>query len=250
MKTNVIMKSADRMLFGAVIRQETKTGMLNISDLEAIAAKRNALAGYSIKHTSELISRKENLERIYYILKKQNVINVDLSTFIDDVDNKGITTTLKSIGTWKTSGARHTKTSWANPYIWMLLALEMSPEIYGEAVVWLSDQLIVNRIEAGNMYKGLTSAISKFKDIDYIKLAKALNYIIFNKHEAGIRNTASIKELKELEILERQMAFSIDFGYIKTFNQLIEDLRKIWQDKWINKNYVLPEDNKSGIIKY
>jgi len=250
MKTSVVMKSTDRLLFGTVIRQETKTGMLNISDLEAIAAKRNALKDYSIKHISELISRKENLERIFYIIKKQDIINVDLSTFIGNVENKGITTTLKSLGIWRTSGARHTKTSWANPYIWMLLALEMSPEIYGEAVVWLSDQLIVNRIEAGNMYKGLTGSISKFKDVDYIKLAKALNYIVFNRHEAGIRNSASIKELKELEQLERQMAFSIDFGYIKTFDQLILDLRKIWNDKWNNHKYLLQKNDKSGMLKH
>ena len=33
MKTNIIMKSnSDRELFGIVIRQETKTGFLNLSD--------------------------------------------------------------------------------------------------------------------------------------------------------------------------------------------------------------------------
>lgn len=232
MKTNVVMNSKDRILFGVTIRQETKTGMLNISDLEMISARRNALSGYTIKHISELISRKENLERIFYILKKQDVIKVDLSTFIELIESKGITTALKEFGSWKTTGARQTKTSWANPYIWMLLALEMSPELYGEAVVWLSDKLIVNRIEAGNMYTGLTSAIYKFDNIDYAKLAKALNFIVFGKHEPGIRNTGSSHELKELEQLERQMAFGIDMGYIKTFDQLIRDLRKIWDNKW------------------
>ena len=229
MKTNVIMKSSDRELFGHIIRQETKTGMLNISDLEAIAAKRNALKGYSIKHTSELISRKDNIERIFYILKKQNLINVEISTFIENVENKGITTTLKSLGTWKTSGARRTKTSWANPYIWILLALELSPEIYGEAVIWLSDSLIVNRIEAGNFYKDLSRAISKFKNPDYIGIAKALNYCVFGKHEPGIRNNASAKQLKDLEDLEKKMAFAIDMGYIKSFTMLIEELRKVYQ---------------------
>jgi hypothetical protein len=227
------MKSTDRQLFGSVIRQETKTGMLNISDLEHIAAKRNAIAGYSIRQTGELIARKENLERIYYILKKQDVITLDLSKFIELVENKGITTTLKSCGVWRTSGARHTKTSWANPYIWMLLALEFSPEIYGEAVVWLSDSLIVNRIEAGNFYLGLTNAIKKWNPdgLQYVALAKALNYIVFNKHETGIRNLASAKELKELEDLEKKMVFAIDMDYIKTFAELLNELRKIYRMK-------------------
>jgi hypothetical protein len=232
MKTNVIMKSTDRILFGSVVRQETKTGALNISDLEFIAAKRNAMSGYSIKQVGEVLARKDNIERIYYILKKQDIITLDISKFIDIIEDKGITTTLKSIGAWKTTGARHTKTSWANPYIWMLLALEMSPEIYGESVIWLSDKLIINRIEAGNMYTGLTNAISRFKDKDWAVMAKALNYVVFNRHEAGIRNTASQHELKELENLERQMTFAIEFGYIKTFNQFIEDLRKMWNESY------------------
>ena len=232
MKTNIILKSTDRVLFGATIRQQTKTGMLNISDLEEIAARRNALKGYSIKHLSELICRKDNLERIYYILKKQGVIIVDISTFIELVNSKGVTTMLKTLGAWQTTGARHTKTSWANPYIWMLLALEMSPEIYGEAVIWLSDKLIVNRIEAGNMYNGLTRSVSKFEDKDWVKLAKALNFVVFKRHETGIRNTASQQELKELENLERQMTFNIDMGYVKSFNQLISDLRKVYHNKY------------------
>jgi hypothetical protein len=234
MKTNIIMKSSDRTLFGAIIRQETKTGMLNISDLEAIAAKRNALKDYTIKHTSELISRKDNLERIYYILKKQDVINVDMSTFIGNVENEGITTTLKIFGAWKTTGARHTKTSWANPYIWMLLALEMSPEIYGEAVIWLSDKLIINRIEAGNMYLGLTNAIAKWNPdgTKYATLAKALNFIVFNRHEPGIRNTSTANELKQLEDLEKKMVFAIEMGYIKSFDNLLSELRRIWKLKF------------------
>jgi hypothetical protein len=226
MKTNVIMKSSDRILFGQVIRQETKTGMLNISDLETIAAKRNALNGYSIKQTSELISRKDNIERIFYILKKQNIINIDISTFIEQVESNGIITTLKKVGAWKTTGARQTKTSYANGYIWLLLALEFSPEIYGESVIWLGDSLIINRIEAGNMYIGLGNAVSKFKNVDYSKMAKALNYIIFDKHETGIRNTGNQSQLKALEDLEKNLAFAIDMGLIKSFDEVITLMRK------------------------
>jgi hypothetical protein len=234
MKTNVVMKSSDRTLFGAIVRQETKTSMLNIPDLEAISAKRNAMAGYTIKQIGEVMARPQNLERIFYILKKQNVITLDMSKFIEYVENNGITTTLKTFGSWKTTGARHTKTSWANPYIWMLLALEMSPEVYGEAVIWLSDKLIINRIEAGNMYLGLTNAIAKWNPDgnQYATLAKALNFIVFNRHEPGIRNTATANELKQLEDLEKKMVFAIEMGYIKSFDNLLSELRRIWKLKF------------------
>jgi hypothetical protein len=38
--------------------------------------------GWTNKHIPELISRRENVERIFYILQKQGVIKVDLSTFM------------------------------------------------------------------------------------------------------------------------------------------------------------------------
>lgn len=232
MKTNIIMKSNDRELFGKIIRQETKTSMLNVSDLDDISAKRNAIAGYSIKHIPEILSRKDNIDRIYYILKNQNIINVDITTFIEIVDSKGIITTLKNYNVWKTTGARHTKTSWTNQYIWILLALELSPEIYGKAVIWLSDSLIINRIEAGNFYKSLTQSISKLDNVDYVKMAKTLNYIVFNKHETGIRNFATQNELKQLEEIEKHVAFTIDMGFIHSFDQLILFLKKIYNKKW------------------
>ena len=226
------MQSSDRILFDQIIRQETKTGMLNMSDLQLVANKRNAIKGYSIRQVQELLNRDENLERIYYILKEQGIITLDISKVIENIKGYGLFTYLKKLGQYKTTGARQTKTTWANPYIWMLGALELSPEIYGKAVIWLSDNLILNRIEAGNMYRGLSHSISKFPCVDYVKMAKALNYIVFNKHETGIRNFASQKELKELEEIERHIAFTIDMGFVHSFDQLILFLRKIYSKKW------------------
>jgi hypothetical protein len=231
MKTNIVMKSPDRMLFDKVIRQETKTGMLNMSDLQEIANKRNAMNGYKIRQLQEILNRDENLERIYFILKEQVVITIDMSKVIENIKEYGLFTYLKKLGQYKTTGARETKTTWANPYIWMLAALELSPELYGKAVIWLGDNLIINRIEAGNFYRSLSQSVSKFSNVDYVKTAKALNYIVFNRHETGIRNYATQSELKELEEIEKHVAFTIDMGFIHSFDQLILFLRKIYNKK-------------------
>lgn len=234
MKTNVIMQSTnDRNLFGTIIRQETKTGFLNLSDLQHCFDVLRTKKGWTNKHIPELISRRENVERIFYILEKQSCITVDLSTFIEVVEKQGIATTLKSYGQYKTTGARQTKTTWVNPYVWILVALELSPEFYGNAVIWLTDKLILNRIEAGNFYCTLTASIRKFspQPDQYMQLAKGLNYIVFGKHETGIRNFASSRELKEMEDLEKKMAFAIDMGYIDSFEMLLGELRKIYNNK-------------------
>lgn len=232
------MKSNDRLLFGTVIRQETKTGFLNLTDLQQCFEKIRIKKGWTNKNIQELISRRENVERIFYILEKQSSITLDISEFIEIVDNKGIATALKSFGEYRTTGARHTKTTWVNPYIWVLIALELSPEFYANAVTWLADKLILNRIEAGNLYKALSSSISKFNPDtnQYIQLAKALNYIVFNKHEAGIRNLATTKQLKEMEDLEKKMAFAIDMNYITSFDMLLNELRKIYHLKYSIQN--------------
>jgi hypothetical protein len=91
------------------------------------------------------------------------------------------------------------------------------------------DKLILNRIEAGNFYKGLTQAVGRFKDVDYVKLAKALNYKIFGRHETGIRNLATKEELKKLTDLESKIAFAVDMGYIATFEDCIKTIDKINQ---------------------
>lgn len=232
METNVIMNSSDRELFGHIIRQETKTGFLSLTDLQTVFDSIKTKKGWINKQINELISRKENVERIYYILEKQNIINLDLSKFIEMVDNNGIATTLKAFGAYRTTGARVKRNVWCNPYIWILIALELSPEMYANAVIWLTDSLILDRIEAGNMYKGLTSAMKRFNNVNYAKLGAALNYVVFGKHEMALRNKGTESQLKELHNLERSLAFSIESGYITSFDQLLNDLRKIYQNKY------------------
>lgn len=107
---------------------------------------------------------------------------------------------LKQLGVYKTTGARQTKTTWCNPYIWVLVAMELNPMLYARVVMWLGDKLCLNRIEAGNFCKDLN------KDVDFVKLAIALNKKIFGRHETGIRNTGSKEELRKLSEIESKIA--------------------------------------------
>lgn len=239
MKTNVVMKSQDRHLFGVTIRQETKTGFLNLTDLQEAYNSQSDLEGWSEKKISDLLYNKSNAERIFYILEKQEVIKSSFNDFIEQVENETITKVLKRLKAYKTTGARHTKTTWVNPYIWVLVAMEMNPKLYGEVVTWLTDGLILNRIEAGNFYVKLSSQMKNKFEADgrmYSDTAKALNFCIFNRHENSMRNTATAQQLKDLEDLEKTMAFSIQMGYVKTYDQFLSDLRKIWRKKFQNNN--------------
>jgi len=231
MKTNVIMSTNDRELSGVVIKQETKTGFLNLSDLQEAYTVARVKNGWAEKRTDQILASKQNTERIYYVLKEQGVINVEFHPFIELVEKQGIAKVLKTFGVYKTTGARHTKTTWCHDSIWILLSLELSPIFYAKTVLWLKDELIKNRIEAGNFCIALNSSIQKFhpNGNQYMTLAKALNHIVFGKHENGIRNTGTKEQLKQLASIEEKLAFSIDMGYIKSFDMLLEELRKIYQ---------------------
>lgn len=227
MKTNITLNSPDRELFGVIIRQQTKTGFLNLSDLQEAYTQARVKNGWGEKRVDHILSFDDNVERIYFLLKERGILmDVSLDTFIENAKKGGFIKYLKKLNVYQAKGARKNRTTWCDPYIWVLVAMELNPMLYAKVVIYLTDKLIINRIEAGNFYKGLTQAVGRFKDVDYVKLAKALNYKIFGRHETGIRNLATKEELKKLTDLESKIAFAIDMGYIKSFNDCIEAVAK------------------------
>lgn len=235
MKTNIVLSSSDRELFGTTIRQETKTGFLNLSDLSEAYTQARVRNGWVEKNIDRIMN--DNIETIFYLLQKQGVITLQMSSFIETVKDVGFAKYMKSIGAYKTTGARHTKTVWVNPYIFVMVAMDLNPLFKANVIGWLTDQLIINRIEAGNFCKALNVSIGKFSPDgnQYMTLAKALNFIVFGKHEVGIRNTGTKEQLKELASIEEKMAFAIDMGYISSFDMLLKELRRMYAVKFSYK---------------
>ena len=132
---------------------------------------------------------------------------------------------------YKTMGVREERRVICDPYVWVMIALEMNPEIYADVIFWVTDKLIINRIEVGDRYNTLSRAVARFDDADYRSMAKALNWIVFNQHETNIRNRATQEQLRELEQLQSNLAFSIEAGFIKSFNELMSFMREIYAKK-------------------
>lgn len=232
MKTSVILESEDRDLFGVTIRQQTKGGMLNLSDLSEAYTVARVKNGWVEKNIDRIMT--DNKETLYYLLEKQGVIKLPMCSFIESIENKGFAKYMKELGVYKTTGARQTRTVWVNPYIFIMVAMDLNPMFKAKVIDWITDSLIINRIEAGNFCKALNSSISKFKPdgSQFMDLAKALNYVVFGRHESGIRNTGTKEQLKELANIEEKMAFAIDMGYIKSYDALLIALRQIWNKKY------------------
>ena len=94
----------DRELYGVVIRQETKTGFMSLTDLQEAYVHARVANGWYDKRIDHILKQDENSERIYYLLKEQKVINVPINTFMESVKKNGIVRVLKEYGAYKTTG--------------------------------------------------------------------------------------------------------------------------------------------------
>lgn len=230
---NVTMKSKDRDLFGVIIRQDTKTSFMSITDLQEAYTRKRMEMGWNDKRVENILSNKDSAERIYYILEKQGyMVKTGFPVFMEQVEKESLVKVLKKVGAYKTTGRGENRRVVCDPYIWVLVAMELNPMLYAEVVTWLTDKLILNRIEAGDKYNILSRAISRFPDANYSQMARGLNRIVFNIHEAMIRNKATEDELRELNDLQKNLAFLIERGYIKTFDGLMDEMRSIYKSKW------------------
>ena len=228
MKTNVVLKSKDRDLFGIVIQQETKTGFLSVSELQKAYEVARAEHGWNQQDIPSLMKGKKFQERLYYILENQGFVKTEISGFTELCENQGLTKTLKQLGVWKTTGLGENKKVMCNPYIWVLIALELNPMIYAKVLTWLTDSLIFNRIEAGDKYRPLNDAISSIiENPEFYKYAILVNKKVFSKHETGIRDTATSEQLKEIARIEDFIVQGIKLGLLTTDDQVCNAIDKI-----------------------
>lgn len=235
MKSNVIMLSPDRELFGIKIRQQSQTGHMSLTDLQNAYEVARQQYGWSEKRIDHLLGQQENTERLFYLLEGQGLIDVRFDTFIEQVAEQGIITVLKQAKAYAVKGRGDNRVTWCNPYVLVLVAMELNPMLYAQTVAWLHDSLLINRIEAGTMYRGLASALRSMgyqKPDDFAVVARALNFVVFGEHKAGLRQSATSDQLKELASLEEKTAWAIEMGMIRGRNQLLESLRTAWRIKF------------------
>lgn len=222
METNIVMKSKDRELFGVVIKQETKNGFLSLTELQKAYEIARWQYGWSEINIASLMQSSKMVERLYYLLKDKDIIKVDLSIFMDMCKNEGITKVLKGLQVWKTTGKASTKTVMCDPYIWVAIALELNPMIYAKVISFVTDSLIFDRIEAGDEFRPMNNAIKKIvPNPDYKKYSIAINERVFGKHLTGMRNLATVSELKKITKIEQFINQGISIGMIKDEKQVM-----------------------------
>ena len=237
---NIIMKSKDRILFDVVIRQDTKDSFLSLSDLNDAYIRAREINGWAEKDLNHILQRDSNVERIYYIIREQIFNEVDKTTktsfyenypdyssFKKVVDKVGLPKVLKQLHLYRMTGRGENRKVMCNPYIWVLVAMEMNPILYAKVVGWITDGLILRRIEASTLNKKLADAIkNKFQNPEYWKINVALNERIYGEHMRGIRNTSKEQGLISLNGLQEVMAYLINHGIINNQEELLQKIKE------------------------
>ena len=121
---------------------------------------------------------------------------------------------------------------WMSPLLFIDFAMWINPSFKYDVLKFVYDQLIEYRHSAGDNYNVLTTSIAKLIDCDYVKVAKAIQWIVFNKTGKELRQHANQSQLKEISEIENKIAFMIDMGFVNNNAELMNALRKMYNDKY------------------
>lgn len=211
MKTNVVMI---RKMGNFDISQRTKDSMFSATELLSQWNKSIGASGRKGKRIDDFLNL-ESTKQFLEVLNEE-ILNTDDSRYLKThISERG-----KNGGTWM------------HPFLFIDFAMWINPKFKLSVIKFVYDQLIQQRNDAGDNYISLSASGVKLKGYDFREVAIAMQWIVFNKKAKNQRQTATEQQLQELNKLQSDLAFLIDNGYITSYNQLIEDMRKMYNKKY------------------
>jgi hypothetical protein len=121
--------------------------------------------------------------------------------------------------------------TWMSPLLFFDFAMWINPSFKYDVLKFVYDQMIKYRNDAGDAYRDLSSSIQKIVPTDFMrnamqKVGEAINWVVFNEHEHGMRNKVGDEnKQRELYELEHKVSDLINDGFIKTYEGVINYLR-------------------------
>ena len=206
MKTNVVML---RKMGQFEVKQRTKDGYFNATEL---LKQWNKSLGMK-KELNDFFENQSTKGFIEVLIEEEN-LHMGNSPYVKSRASRG-----DNAGTWM------------HPILFIKFAMWINPRFEYFVIKFVYDQLIEFRHSAGDNYRGLTSAAQRFSNVDYVRIAKGLNYIVFGNHKSGIRQTATPQQLKELSDLQQKLAFAVDMGYITSYEMLINSMISLYKKR-------------------
>jgi hypothetical protein len=207
MKTAVIMQRQN--MNGLSIRQNSKNQFFNATDL---------VEAYNLK--------TGDLKRIQNYLDNEATKRFMVALAQAENDNNSKESNLNN-GLIETKRGKYGGT-WMHPYLFIDLAMWLSPEFKVTVIRWVYDNLIKLRNEAGDSFKDVNEALfDKYPSLPpfgYANEAKMINKLVFGNPNAGQRNLATEVQLSMLKSLQKADIKLIQSGldYYERYEKLKE----------------------------
>ena len=196
------------------ITKDVNTNMLSLTDLNTEYLKfikeNNICIGY-IQNIQTYLNNQYIIDRIYAIHKSK--LDEVCNDFYSNVQNIGLLDILKKANLYKTTGARHTKSTFCEEQIFLLLFSSLHPRFYAHFVIYITSKLLgkhsnypVNIIEKNISFNENIMAVPDILDVTYFIKDTMSNEIKIGKAKNLLKRFAS------LSISNRHLKF---IGYKK-----------------------------------
>lgn len=210
MKTNNVMI---RPMGKFNVEQRTKDGMFNATAL--------------LKQWNESSGQQKQMSHYFENTGTEEFINALISE--ENLKERN-SVYLKCRG--KYSGG-----TWMHPLMFIDFAMWINPTFKVKVLKFVYDQMIKYRNDAGDAYRELGSAMGtivgkSFMPAAMSNISKAMNYIVFGEHYPAVRNDKGTEDMqRDLFELERKIADLINDGFLHSYDEVIDYLRKKWREK-------------------
>ena len=124
-----------------------------------------------------------------------------------------------------------------HPILFVKFAMWLNPRFEVKVIKFVYDQMIKYRNEAGDAYKELSAAIYNIVDKSQMpammaQISKGINYVVFGEHRNMIRNDKGTEQdQRKLYEMERKVAALINDGFLTDHGQVMNYLRKKYQER-------------------
>lgn len=127
--------------------------------------------------------------------------------------------------------------TWMHPILFVKFAMWLNPQFEVKVIKFVYDEMIKYRNEAGDAYKELSAAIYTIVDKSQMpsrmaEVSKGINFVVFGEHRNMIRNDKGTEQdQRKLYEMERKVASLINDGFLKDHGQVMNYLRKKFQER-------------------
>lgn len=194
MKTTVLIK---RELFGSEISQNSQNNFFSATDLALAGNKWRVNNSMPLFNLSSFLQTKDTKEFIRFLEEEENCKAV-----ISTKGRKGAT--------------------WVHPYLFIEIALAISPELKVKTYKWLYDELVKYRNASGDSFKKMSGAI-QMKIANQGNLVSEIKTVCKRiRKECGVNEDMSDKEAWN-KASEKQLTLRNKIHeYIAQFSDIIQ----------------------------